>query len=241
MERIRNLTGNQQVEYLLTDLSSLAEVRRLAAQIKQRFASLDVLVNNAGAFFSRRSLSAEGYEMTFALNHLSYFLLTDLLLPLLRAAADLAGEARIVNVASNSHRRSQIDFEDLHAERRYSAWRAYGQSKLANVLFTFELSRRLQGTRVAANALHPGFVATNIGKNNGLIYRIALNIIHRLSAVSPQEGARTSIYLASSPEVRGVSGLYFVDCQPVQADPAAYDLPAAAKLWAVSEQLCSRV
>jgi len=191
-----------------------------------------VLVNNAGAFFLRRQESADGVEMTFALNHLNYFLLTYLLLDRLKASAP----ARIVNVASDSHRGALINFNDLQGKRGYNGFQAYGQSKLANVLFTYELARRLEGAQVTANALHPGFVATNIGKNNGLLARLVMPIA-QLNAIRPEEGARTGVYLASSPDVEGVSGTYFTREKPVQSDPASYDLQAARQLWEISAEM----
>ncbi|MDQ3829839.1 MAG: SDR family NAD(P)-dependent oxidoreductase, partial [Candidatus Tectomicrobia bacterium] len=162
VSRIQQETGNSAVELMVADLSAQAQVRQLASAIQQRFARLDVLVNNAGALFSQRQLSQDGIEMTFALNHLAYFLLTNLLLDSLKASTS----ARIVNVSSEAHRRARLDFADLQGQQRYSGWRAYARSKLANILFTYELARRLEGTGIVANALHPGFVATNFGRNN---------------------------------------------------------------------------
>lgn len=232
VHRIQQETGTPAVEFMLADLSVQARVRQLAEAFQSRYGRLDVLVNNVGGFFLRRQLTADGIEMTFALNHLSYFLLTNLLLDTLRASAP----ARIVNVASESHRGAEIDFADLQMERRYSGRRAYGQSKLANLLFTYELARRLEGTQVAANALHPGFVATNLAKNNGPMVRLVLRLLH-LRAISPEEGAQTSIYLASSPEVEGITGKYFIDRKPVSSSPASYDEAAARRLWEVSAEM----
>jgi NAD(P)-dependent dehydrogenase (short-subunit alcohol dehydrogenase family) len=223
-------------EYHLADLSEMAQVRRLGEAVLQRHPRLDILVNNAGGFYNSRQLTTEGMETTWALNHLSYFLLTRLLLDPLKRTARQTGEARIVNVSSSAHRGAKIRFDDLQGERRYNGWRAYAQSKLANVLFTFELDRRLRATGVSANALHPGFVATGLGTNNPAWWRFVLGLLHRF-AVTPQEGAATTIYLASSPAVHGVSGLYFVDCRPTAADPAAYDQNTARRLWEVSEAM----
>jgi retinol dehydrogenase-12 len=230
--RIRQETGSPSVEYMAADLSSQAEIRRLAQTFLARQRRLDVLVNNAGAFFLRRQLSVDGIEMTFALDHLNYFLLTHLLLDLLKASAP----ARIVNVASDSHRGARIDFEDLQGERKYSGFKAYGQAKLGNVLFTYELARRLEGSGVTINALHPGFVATNIGRNNGPLARLAMPLA-QLKAITPEEGARTSLYLATSPEVEGVSGKYYTREQAVPSDPTSYDLEAAQRLWKVSSEM----
>ena len=230
--RIVQETGNPRVDLLLADLSARAEVRRLAGEFQHRFARLDVLVNNAGALFTRRHLSADGIEMTFALNHLGYFLLTNLLLDTLKASPP----ARIVNVSSDAHRGARMNFSDLQGERRYGGWRTYSQSKLANLLFTYELARRLEGTGVTANAMHPGFVATGFSRNNrglfGLLMRVA-----QLTALSPEQGAETLIYLATSPEVEGVTGRYFVKKRPVESSMASYDRSAAQRLWQLSSEL----
>jgi NAD(P)-dependent dehydrogenase (short-subunit alcohol dehydrogenase family) len=231
--RIREKTGNSAVEYLTADLSSQAQVRRLSQEIRQRCDRLDVLVNNAGAIFMRRQESEDGIEMTWALNHLSYFLLTNLLLDLLKDSAP----ARIVNVSSDAHRGAKINFNDLEAKRGYSGFPVYGRSKLANILFTFELARRLEGTGVTANALHPGFVATRFAKNNGLLVTLGLDVIYRFFALSPEQGARTSLYLAASPEVEGISGKYFVKERSVKAASAAYDQETAQRLWQVSAEM----
>lgn len=232
VESIRQETGNTKVDCLLADLSDQAQIHHLALQFQESYPRLDVLVNNAGGIFLRRQESVDGLEMTFALNHLSYFLLTLLLLDILQDSAP----ARIVNVASNSHYGQKLDFDNLQMARGYRARQAYGRSKLANVLFTFELARRLQGTGVTANALHPGFVATDIGMNNGWLVRL-FKLLMRPVAITPEQGCLTSVYLATSPEVEGVSSEYYVECKPVRADPAAYDLEAARKLWEISEEL----
>ncbi|HMN62814.1 MAG TPA: SDR family oxidoreductase [Anaerolinea sp.] len=224
--------GNRPVDFLTGDLSSQEEVRKLADEFKTRYGHLDILVNNAGAVFMKRQISADGLEMTFALNHLGYFLLTLLLLDRLSAGS----RARIVNVSSAAHMGGTIHFDDLQGERGYSGWKAYSQSKLANILFTYELARRLEGSRVTANALHPGFVATNFGKSNGGLFRPLFGLF-QVAAITPVEGAATSIYLASSPEVEGVSGKYFDRMQPVKSSSASYDAAAARKLWEISLQL----
>lgn len=231
--QIRQATGNPRVTYLTADLSSQAQVRGLAAELLNRHTRLDGLVNNAGAYFERRQESADGLELTFALNHLSYFLLTNLLLGALQAAP----AARVVNVSSGAHFGARLDFDDLQNRRAYSGFGVYGQSKLANVLFTYELARRLAGTAVTANALHPGFVATQFGWNNGGLLRPALRLIQRLVARSPEQGARTSIYLASAPEVAGVTGQYFFDQRAVKSSRESYDEAAAKRLWEISEEL----
>lgn len=232
-QEIRLVTGNPQVEFLVCDLAQLAQVRVLAEDFRKRHDRLDVLVNNAGGFFFRRQVTGEGIEMTFALNHLNYFLLTNLLLDLILAAPS----ARIVNVSSQAHQSGAIHFDDLEMKNRYNGWKAYAQSKLANVLFTYELARRLTGTRVAVNALHPGFVATHFGHNNGPIVRLGIRLTQAVSGKTPEEGARTSVYLASSPEVDGITGKYFVNCQPRRSSPSSYDSGLAQRLWEVSESM----
>jgi retinol dehydrogenase-12 len=231
-EQFRKETGSELVDYLVADLSSQAEVRRLANNFLGRYDRLDVLVNNAGGFFMKRQESVDGIEMTFALNHLNYFLLTHLLLECVQASAP----ARIVNVSSNGHRGARINFDDLQGERIYSGWRAYAQSKLANVLHAYQLSRRLDAGRVTVNALHPGFVSTRLARNNGLVFQLVMPLM-RIIARSPEEGARTSVYLASSPQVQGVTGKYFEDSQVVPADPAADDEATAQGLWRVSMEM----
>lgn len=234
---IRDQTGNLEVTYLLADLSDLEQVVRLADQMRERFPSLHVLINNAGAFFLRRQLNRQGIEMTFALNHLSYFLLTNLLLDRLIASAP----ARIVVVASGAHNTGAMHFDDLNLSRGYNGWKAYAQSKLANIMFTYELHRRLAGSGVTVNCMTPGFVATGIGKNNGVLVRLALWPLHRLGAQTPEEGARTVIYLAASPEVEGISGKYFIAEKPVPSSPASYDEEIARRLWEASEALVRSV
>ncbi len=231
---IRQESGNPDVNALVADLSSMAEVRRLAEDFQTRFDRLDVLLNNAGAMFSTRLETVDGFERTFALNHLAYFLLTNLLID--RIKADTPG--RIVNVASDAHRVAPrgLNFDDLQAQKRYRAFRAYGASKLANILFTRELAKRLEGTGVTANCLHPGFVATNFTSGNGTLGWIFRRMAS-LAAISPEKGAQTSIYLASSPEVAGITGAYFNKCRQSTPLPAARDDQAARRLWEVSEQL----
>ena len=232
VEQIKAQTGNSSVDFLLADLSSLQEVQNLASQVKERYPRLDVLVNNAGAIMLSRRLSVDGIELTFALNHLSYFLLTNLLLDHLVASAP----ARIVNVSSSSHRKARIRFDDLEGQRRYGGMRAYSQSKLANVFFTYELARRLEGTGVTANALHPGLVATNFLSNNGKLGQV-LCFFMGLRGMSAARGAQTSIYLASCAEVEGVTGRYFEKSREVRSAPASYDRSVAERLWQVSAEM----
>ena len=228
-EQIGQQEGNPAVAFMLADLSAQEEVRRLAHQFKSRYQRLDVLVNNAGAIFPRRQESVDGIEMTFALNYLGYFLLTNLLLDTLKASAP----ARIINVSSRSHARARIDFNDLQSRSNYRGLQAYAHSKLAIVLFTYELARRLERTGVTANALHPGIVATNFGMNDGGFVGLVVRLF-RPSFLSPEKGAQTSIYLATSPEVESVTGRYFVKCKAVPSSPASYDQDTASRLWQVS-------
>ena len=232
IQEIRQQSSNDQVESMLADLSSQEEIRRLAENFKTRYQRLDVLVNNAGALMLSRQRTVDGLEMTFALNHLNYFLLTNQLLDTLKSS----GPARIINVASDSHQGAVLDFEDLQLERNYGGYKAYGRSKLANLLFTYELARRLEGSSVTVNALHPGLVATKFMANNGLRGRV-YNLFVRLVGRSTARGAHPITYLASSSDVEGVSGKYFVEDGLVQSSPASYDREAALQLWQASEEL----
>ncbi len=230
---IRRAAAGARVEVLVADLSSQEQVRRLAEQYKSTYGRLDVLVNNAGVLAFGRHVTADGLEETFAVNHLASFLLTRELLDVLRASAP----ARIVNVSSDAHRGAKMAWDDLQfANHRYSAWRAYGQSKLANVLFTYELARRLEGTGVTANALHPGVVATGFGQTYGGTTARLLPVARPFLA-TPEEGARTAVYLASSAEVEGVSGRYFTKCRAVPSSELSYCEASRKKLWAISEEL----
>jgi NAD(P)-dependent dehydrogenase (short-subunit alcohol dehydrogenase family) len=233
VEEIRASSGNKNVDSLLADLSSQQEVRRLADEFQSRYAHLHVLLNNAGGTFLTRQLSVDGIEMTFALNHLAYFLLANLLLETIKNSAP----ARIINVSSDAHSHGKIEFDNLQGERSYSGFGPYGNSKLANILFTKELAHRLEQTGVTVNALHPGLVNTGFGKNNpGFLMKI-MGIIIPLIARSPEKGAETSIYLASSPEVQNITGKYIVDCRVTQSAPQAADMDVARKLWEVSAEL----
>jgi NAD(P)-dependent dehydrogenase (short-subunit alcohol dehydrogenase family) len=229
-------SGNSAVEFLQADFSSLAEVRRLAAEVKERAPRVDVLVNNAGSIFVKRALSKDGYEATFAVNHLAPFLLTQLLLDTLQSGAP----ARIVTTASRAHRNAKIVFDDLQMTRRYSAMGAYGVSKLANILFTRALAKRLQGTAVTATCMHPGLVRTNFGRNNesgvSALVKGIIGLVMRF-ARTPEKGAETLVYLAASPQVEGASGGYYVDCKAVAPAAAGRDDGVAERLWRVSEQL----
>jgi retinol dehydrogenase-14 len=226
-------TGNRAVDAFAADMSSQTHVRQLARKVLDTYPRLDVLINNVGGFWSTRRVTADGLEHTFAVNHLAGFLLTDLLLGRLMASAP----ARIVTVSSGAQRMGRINFDDLQGERAYSGQRAYNQSKLANVLFTYELARRLNGSGVTATALHPGVVRTRFAAEDpSRVWKVLLPLIRPLLK-SPQKGAATSIYLASSPHVEGVTGAYFVNCTQKSSNQASYDRAAAARLWQMSAAL----
>lgn len=232
VERISEVAGPGSVDLYVADLSSQAEVRELAEWTTDRYPRLDALVNNVGGFFPRREETVDGIEMTLALNHLSYFLLTNLLLENLKRSAP----ARIVNVSSDQHRRVNIDFDDLQLEESYSGVRAYAQSKLANVMFTYELAERLEGMGVTANAVHPGFVGSHLYRHIPLAQPL-VRFAARLFGKTPEEGAEGSVYLASSPAVAGLSGRYFVAQEQVPPSDAAHDKQARVRLWKASQDL----
>jgi NAD(P)-dependent dehydrogenase (short-subunit alcohol dehydrogenase family) len=259
VDAIRRETGNTSVESMPADLSSQAEIRRLANAFLERHRRLDVLVNNAGAMFELRRESVDGIEMTFALNHLGYFLLTTLLLEILKASAP----SRIIVVSSAAHEDIRaFDFDDPQARARaawrgayadsrfrsllyslfmpwaHPAFRQYAHTKLANLLFTYELARRLAGTGVTVNALHPGLVATNFAAGTG-VYSWFMRRYTRWFAISPEEGAKTTVYLATASELANVSGQYFVKAKPTESSAASRDAAAARRLWELSEQMTS--
>jgi len=230
---IRAATPHAAVDLIVGDLSSMADVRRVAEQFLQHYSSLHVLINNAGGINSRHQATVDGLEYTFATNYLATFLLTTLLLNTLRASAP----ARIVNVSSVAHTRAAIDFADLQGARRYSFPKAYGQSKLAQVLFTYALADRLQGTSVTVNTLHPGAVASNF--NNGMtgLPRLIGAAIYAVIGISAEKGAQTTLYLATTPEVANVSGKYFVNCKEMPSSRRSYDIATQQRLWRISEDL----
>jgi len=235
MGEIKAASGNQKVDLLLADLSSQASVRQLAQDFKARYPQLHVLINNAGIALGKRSLTPDGVETVFAVNYLAPFLLTNLLLDVLKASAP----ARVVNVAGDYHRRASINFDDLMSEQNYGRLRANNQAKLALILFTYELARRLDGTGVTANCLHPGAVATDAPSKDpdtSALARLMYKLVKPFF-LSPEKGAETSIYLASSLQVEQVTGQYFVKKAPVQSSPESYDVAIAGRLWAVSAEL----
>jgi NAD(P)-dependent dehydrogenase (short-subunit alcohol dehydrogenase family) len=232
-EVIGKETGNTNLMSFVADLSSPTEVTRLADEIKQWTKRLDVLINNAGALFMRRELTPEGVERTFALNHLGYFGLTMQLLDLLKASAP----SRIINVSSAAHERAELNFKDLEGKRRYSGFEQYSRSKLCNVYFTYALAKRLEGTGVTVNCLHPGFVASRFGDNNRGLARNIIGLAKLFGAIRVREGAKTTVHLASSPEVDGISGRYFEKCAPKRSSDVSYDEAAAERLWEISAKM----
>jgi retinol dehydrogenase-12 len=232
---IKEKTGNPNVEYLLADLSSQQDIRAVAQEFRNRYNQLDVLINNAGATFPKRLESVDGIEMTFALNHLGYFLLTNLLYDLLEKSAP----ARIIIVSSGLHRLGELDLDDIAFVQGYSRAKAYQRSKLANIGFTYELSRRISNQSVTVNAMNPGLVASNVGNAAGGISAKVKGIVDKIAGIPPEEGARTIIYLATSPDVAGVTGKYFVKETSVPSAKKSYDLAFCRDLWNLSESLTS--
>lgn len=222
-------TGNSKVELLPADLASLASVRAAATTFLQSGRPLHVLLNNAGVVNLGRQLTVDGFEEVFAVNHLAYFLLTHLLLDRIKASAP----ARIVNVASEAHKFGGINFDDLGAEQGFKTMKIYGQSKLANIMFTYALARRLDGSGVTVNAVHPGAVSTGLGKNNGPWAKFLISLLRPFFR-SPEQGAATSILVASAPQLAGVSGKYFLNCRERRTSKASYDEAAQERLWRVS-------
>jgi NAD(P)-dependent dehydrogenase (short-subunit alcohol dehydrogenase family) len=229
---IRETTGNKNVHLLHADLGSQRQIRGVAAEFLATGRPLHVLVNNAGLGNTKRMVTEDGIEMVFAVNHLAYFSLTMLLLDRIKQSAP----ARIVNVASEAHRFGTINLDDLGAERRYRTFGVYAQSKLANILFSYELARRLGGTGVTVNCLHPGGIASGLWTNNGVLAQFIMKA-GKLFLKTPEQGAQTTIYLASSAEVEGVAGKYYANCKPKNSNKESYDLDVARRLWDVSERM----
>ncbi len=229
-------TRNEAIELMIADLFSMDEVRRLASDFKKTHTRLDVLINNAGGIFPTREVTVDGFERTFALNHLAPFLLTHELLELLKASAP----SRIINVSSAAHLRGKIDFENLQSEKRYGPMRPYGSAKLMIIMFTYSLARRLEGTGVTVNVLHPGVVRTHFGQNDASRSRRLMFRLLGPLFKSPEKGAETSVYLASSPEVEGISGKYFVNCRPRKSLKISYDEDLQERLWKHTESLLTK-
>jgi retinol dehydrogenase-14 len=232
---IRQKSGSNLVDLLLADLSSQAEIHRLASEYRSKYQHLHVLINNAGVYYTKRHVTVDGLEAMFAVNYIARFLLTNLLLDIIKSSAP----ARIINVAGAYHAKGKINFDDLQGEKDFDGQRANHQSKLADVLFTYELARRLEGTGVTVNCLHPGMVATDLidkDKDFPLFFKYLYKLSRPLMK-SPAKGAVTSIHLASSPEVEGITGQYFVNKKISQSSPESHDRELAKQLWKVSEEL----
>jgi len=230
---INEAYGEGSAQYYVADLSSQSQIRDLAKKVKGDYDQLDVLINNVGAWFSRYQESKDGIEKTFALNHLSYFLLTGLLLELLKKSTP----ARIINVASDAHKGvDRIHFEDIGFKEGYRPFKTYAQSKLANIMFTYELADRLEGSNITVNALHPGSVASKLYRNFGIIEPL-INLWIKLTGKTSKEGAETSIYLASSDEVSDITGKYFVDMELVRSSKVSYEKDQWKRLWEISEKM----
>lgn len=227
-KEIINETGNKSVDLLICDLTSQESIYKLVENFKKKYQKLHVLINNAGVVKTNRTLTIDGFETTFAVNYLAPFLLTNLLLDILKKNVP----SRIVNVSSGIHKNGNINFDDLQAENKYRSYKAYGQSKLALILFTYELSKKIKGTGVTVNALHPGFTRTNIGRD----YSVFIRAFTKLSK-NPKKGAETSIYLATSPEVEGITGKYFIKKQQTMSSKDSYNKELAKELWKVSLEL----
>lgn len=226
-------SGNSDIDLMQCDLADMASIRSFAAEFHSKYEQLDVLINNAGIYVAERQETADGFEYQIGVNHLGHFLLTHLLMDLLKKSAP----ARIINVSSGAHIGGRINFDDLHLTKRYSSWKSYAQSKLANVLFTYELARRLEGTGVTANCLHPGFVKTRFAVDRKTEKVSPMMKVSSLFSIPPEKGAETSVYLASSPEVEGVSGKYFVRMKAASSGRNSYDPVIARKLWDLSVHL----
>lgn len=233
LQRLHEMVPGIAAEMHYADLSQPEEIARLAAKLLESLPRIDILLNNAGALFARRRVTRDGLEYTFALNHMGYFRLTKLL----RTRLIESAPSRVINVASEAHRGTRLEFQDLQCEKQYSGWLAYRRSKLANILFTQELARQLDGTGVTVNCLHPGFVATNFGNDNPLLWRVTIALAKRVGAIPVERGAETPVYLATSADLAGVTGKYFSGCKEKEPDAPARNSQAAARLWTESEKL----
>jgi NAD(P)-dependent dehydrogenase (short-subunit alcohol dehydrogenase family) len=226
---IQRAVSAARTNLVVADLSSQSQIRELASEFKRRYNRLDILINNAGVLVPNRTLTVDGIETTLAVNHLGYFLLTNLLLETIKSSSP----ARIVNVSSSAHKSARLDFDDLQNAKRYSGFFVYRESKLANVLFTYELARRLEGTGVTANCFHPGAISTELFRDQNLLVRLGTQLFLK----GPARGAETGVYLATSSEVEGVTGKYFVNKRPARSNKQSYDEAAAKRLWEISNDL----
>ncbi|UNC92178.1 SDR family oxidoreductase [Candidatus Contubernalis alkalaceticus] len=233
LQNVRAISGNNSVELMLCDLGSIKSIRNFCVEFKKKYQQLNVLINNAGVILPGYHQTADGFELHFGVNHLGHFLLTNVLLNILIASAP----ARIINVTSGAHKTGKIYFEDVNLKKNYTFWRAYAQSKLANIMFTYELSERLKGTGVTANCLHPGAVATSMGINRDTGFGTLITRLLRPFFQTPEQGAETAIYLATSSDIEGVTGRYFYRKRSVPSSKSSYDKAIAKKLWDLSKKL----
>ncbi|MBT6430542.1 MAG: SDR family oxidoreductase [Rhodospirillaceae bacterium] len=234
---IKNTTGNPNISHELADLSLLRDVRELAERLLADPTPIDILVNNAGGYYQKRQQTDEGLEQTFALNHMAYFVLTNLLLERVHEA----GQGRIINVASGVHKMGKLNFSDPQGRVSYKGWPAYCQSKLMNVMFTNALARRLEGTATTANSLHPGFVASKFGHNNTGFVGLMMRMSQAVMAISPQAGAKTSVHLATDPELAATSGLYFEKSRETASSQDSLNVEAQERLWKLSEEVAASI
>jgi len=234
LSEIKRKSESQSVDLMVADLSSMQSVHQLAQEFLAKYPKLHVLVNNAGIFLPKRMVTVDGLETTFTTNHLGHFLLTNLLLDRIKASAP----SRVINITSDAHKGAEIDFDDLMGEKKFSGFKAYGQSKLANILFTYELARRLGGTGVTANCLHPGLVRTGFGKDVVGLMTFVVRVVGPFM-MSPEKAARAAVYLASSPELESVTGKHFVKGKEEYSSRESFDQTTAERLWQVSAELTS--
>lgn len=232
VEQIRKIADSYvDIDYFTADLMLMKEVSRVADEVSRKYPKIDILLNNVGAYFAFRDVTEEGFERTFALNHLGYFLMTKKLLPLI----EKSNYKRIVNVSSSAHYGIDFEFDNLNGEKKYSGFDIYKKSKLANVMFTYELAKRVKDKGITANCLHPGFVSTNFGKNNNFLWRNVIRVAMWLTAINVKDGAKTSIHLACSDEVKDITGRFFANCQVKKGSSKAKNDEHNRKLWDISE------
>ena len=233
VEQIRKVADNYvDIDYFTADLMLMKEVSRVADEVSRKYPKIDILLNNVGAYFAFRDVTEEGFERTFALNHLGYFLMTKKLLPLV----EKSDYKRIVNVSSSAHYGIDFEFDNMNGEKKYSGFDTYKKSKLANVMFTYELAKRVKDKGITANCLHPGFVSTNFGKNNNFLWRNVIRIAMWLTAISVKDGAKTSIHLACSDEVKDITGRFFAASKVKKGSSKAKNEEHNQKLWELSEE-----
>ena len=233
VEQIRKVADSYvDIDYFTADLMLMKEISRVADEVSRKYPKIDILFNNVGAYFAFRGVTEEGFERTFALNHLGYFLMTKKLLPLI----EKSGYARIVNVSSSAHYGIDFEFDNMNGEKKYSGFDVYKKSKLANVMFTYELAKRVKDKGITANCLHPGFVSTNFGKNNNFLWRNVIRMAMMLTAISVKDGAKTSIHLACSDKVKDITGRFFANCEVKKGSSKAKNEEHNQKLWELSEE-----